>query len=345
MSQGQLNDLPVVAFGLPAFGSRLDGLAENSSSRSARRAMKRRPVCAALSDSENEMVVKPPSKKKAVDGAKDTKDAKAPEEVKEKEKESKPKKEKEFAWMDSDEEEEQKEDRGKEQPAESTEKTEDVSGSEDENADVSAATLDGVETFGRMMVLSPALLKKIPRMLPEDVAAACRALARTKFFDSDIIRVLSGVLKRLLLRDRLNVEQADDVVKCFAILNVYDESVFSAIARQMKVRTSSMDQVLRTQWYDIYKGFKHGGDKDFYQLLQVPHLTALSPGYKRLRCEHHQRGDCAVGEACTYSHDPRAPIELENAFIRPVSKVMMTQTQSNMGRDVYGGPRNGQMNS
>ena len=55
MSQGQLNDLPVVAFGLPAFGSRLDGLAENSSSRSARRAMKRRPVCAALSDSENEM--------------------------------------------------------------------------------------------------------------------------------------------------------------------------------------------------------------------------------------------------------------------------------------------------
>lgn len=26
------------------------------------------------------------------------------------------------------------------------------------------------------------------------------------------------------------------------------------------------------------------------------------------------------GQACTYSHDPRAPIELENAFIRPVSK-------------------------
>ena len=26
-------------------------------------------------------------------------------------------------------------------------------------------------------------------------------------------------------------------------------------------------------------------------------------------------------------------------------QVMMTQTQSNMGRDVYGGPRNGQMNT
>ena len=29
----------------------------------------------------------------------------------------------------------------------------------------------------------------------------------------------------------------------------------------------------------------------------------------------------------------------------PFVQVMMTQTQSNMGRDVYGGPRNGQMNT
>ena len=29
----------------------------------------------------------------------------------------------------------------------------------------------------------------------------------------------------------------------------------------------------------------------------------------------------------------------------PSVQVMMTQTQSNMGRDVYGGPRNGQMNT
>jgi len=258
------------------------------------------------------------------------------------------KKEKEFAWMDSDEEDEDRDQdpdgREVSQPNASSKPAQEESGSEDENADVSATTLDGVETFGRMMVLAPALLKKIPRMLPEDVAAACRALARTKFFDNDIIRVLNGVLKRLLLRDRLNVEQADDVLQCMAGLNVYDEGVFSAIARQMKVRTSSMDQAIRGQWYDIYKGFKHSADSDFYQLLEVPHLTALSPGYKRLRCFHHQRGSCAVGEACTYSHDPRAPIELESAFVRPVSKVMMTQTQSNMGRDVYGGARNGQMN-
>ncbi|CAE7756864.1 PEX19-1 [Symbiodinium pilosum] len=260
-----------------------------------------------------------------------------------------PKRQKEFAWMDSDEDNEPEE--NVEKPEAKTESAkqaqdseDDASGSEDENADVSAGTLDGVETFGRMMVLAPALLKKLPRMLPEDAAAACRALSRTKFFDNDIIRALSAVLKRLLLRDRLSVEQADDVLRCMASLNVYDEGVFSAVARQMKVRTASLDQAVRGQWFEIYKGFKHSGDKDFYQLLEVPHLNALSPGYKRLRCAHHQRGYCAVGEACTYSHDPRAPIELESAYARPVSKVMMTQTQSNMGRDVYGGARNGQMN-
>jgi len=316
--------------------------------------MKRKLVCAAAqddddADSDNEMVLKPPAlKKPAIQPEPD----KVPTEaVKATEEAGKPKKEKAFAWMDSDEEEEQGEDveeKEDEKPVESpkkTEKNEEPSGSEDENQDVSAATLDSVETFGKMMVLSPALLKKIPRMLPEDVAAACRALARTKFFDGDIIRVLYGVLKRLLLRDRLTVEQADDALKCFACLNIYDESVFSAIARQMKVRTATIDQALRAQWYDIYKGFNHSGDKDFYQLLEVPHLTAISPAYKRLRCFHNQNGQCAVGDACTYSHDPRAPIELESSFVRPVSKVMMTQTQSNMGRDVYGGPRNGQMNT
>ncbi|CAE6939061.1 PEX19-1 [Symbiodinium sp. CCMP2592] len=247
---------------------------------------------------------------------------------------------KEFAWMDSDSDEGETEERDqKADPDASLDESAkqaqvEASGSEDENADVSAGTLDGVETFGRMMVLAPALLKKLPRMLPEDAAAACRALSRTKFFDNDIIRALSALMKRLLLRDRLSIEQADDVLRCMASLNIYDEGVFSAIARQMKVRTSSLDQAVRGQWYDIYKGFKHSGDKDFYQLLEVPPLNALNPGYKRLRCFHHQRGCCAVGEACTYSHDPRAPIELESAFARPVSKVMMTQTQSNMGRDV-----------
>ena len=35
----------------------------------------------------------------------------------------------------------------------------------------------------------------------------------------------------------------------------------------------------------------------------------------------------------------------QSSWFLPGLQVMMTQTQSNMGRDVYGGPRNGQMNT
>eukprot|EP00438_Fugacium_kawagutii_P006528 Skav209121 [mRNA] locus=scaffold179:447852:449754:- [translate_table: standard] len=147
-------------------------------------AMKRRLVCAAAQeddDSENEMVVKPPSKRQ--------KEAPPPKERPQEAAPEAPLKDvitaimglwvtgrsrKEFAWMDSDEERwnfdtsrENGEDANekKDEPVGSPKKSkpEDTSGSEDENADVSAATLDSVETFGRMMVLSPALLKKIPR--------------------------------------------------------------------------------------------------------------------------------------------------------------------------------------
>ena len=41
------------------------------------------------------------------------------------------------------------------------------------------------------MILSPALRKKLRRMSAENVAAACRAMGRTKFFDGDIIRDLN----------------------------------------------------------------------------------------------------------------------------------------------------------
>jgi len=34
-------------------------------------------------------------------------------------------------------------------------------------------------------------------------------------------------------------------------------------------------------------------------------------------------------EACTYSHDPRAPIELESSFVRPVSKVAVGRVGMN----------------
>eukprot|EP00930_Biecheleria_cincta_P045841 TRINITY_DN31593_c0_g1_i2.p1 TRINITY_DN31593_c0_g1~~TRINITY_DN31593_c0_g1_i2.p1 ORF type:complete len:345 (-),score=80.63 TRINITY_DN31593_c0_g1_i2:242-1126(-) len=249
------------------------------------------------------------------------------------------KKTKEFAWMDSDEEGEEEGEQGKDKEKATKSGSED----EDADADVSRGVLDSVETFGRMMVLSPALLKKMPRMQPEEVAAACRALTRTKFFDGDILRKLVDVVKRLLAQDRLDLQQVDDVFQCLWRLNLYDQEVVSAIAKQFKVKTGTMDTTLRNAWLGICKGFNHTADQDFLQLLEVPHMTALNPGFKRLRCAHFTRGACAVGEACTWAHDLRAPVELAAVSFRPVSKVMMTGTQAILGKDVYGGFRNGQI--
>ena len=40
--------------------------------------------------------------------------------------------------------------------------------------------------------------------------------------------------------------------------------------------------------YSFHVGSSPGGDTDFYQLLEVPHLTAISPAYKRPRFRNHE---------------------------------------------------------
>ncbi|OLP93085.1 hypothetical protein AK812_SmicGene25037 [Symbiodinium microadriaticum] len=304
--------------------------------------------------------------------------------AKETKKETKRKKEKEFAWMvgapnslalrrfrlvtqqeDSEEEGDEEEgndgdkgiagdrpkDRDREKDREKEKEKEKESADDargtakiDENADVSAETLDEVQSFGKMMILAPALLKKLRRMSPENVAAACRAMARTKFFDGDILRDLNDVLKRLLQRDQLSSAQVNDALQCLWEINAYDQNVLSAIASTFKGKLASLEPIYRQTWREIFEGFKHERDKDFRQLLETPPLTAASPGYQKIRCFHHSKGFCAVGDkACTYSHDPRAPLTLE-MFSVPMraSPLVMTQNQYTMGRTIYGGARNGQ---
>ncbi|CAE7941062.1 unnamed protein product [Symbiodinium sp. KB8] len=235
-------------------------------------------------------------------------------------------------------------DRDREKDREKEKEKEKESADDDENADVSAETLDEVQSFGKMMILAPALLKKLRRMSPENVAAACRAMARTKFFDGDILRDLNDVLKRLLQRDQLSSAQVNDALQCLWEINAYDQNVLSAIASTFKGKLASLEPIYRQTWREIFEGFKHERDKDFRQLLETPPLTAASPGYQKIRCFHHSKGFCAVGDkACTYSHDPRAPLTLE-MFSVPMraSPLVMTQNQYTMGRTIYGGARNGQ---
>jgi len=169
-------------------------------------------------------------------------------------------------------------------------------------------------------------------------------MTRTKFFDADILRDLNDVLKRLLQRNQLSSVHVNDVLTCLYSINAYDQGVLSAVATCFRTQITGLDPMHRAVWQEIFKGFKHELEKDFLQLLETPPLTAISPGYQRIRCFHHSRGFCAVGDkACSYSHDPGAPLTLEMHFA-PVrsSPLVMTQNQYTMGRKIYGGARNGQ---
>mmetsp|Transcript_85588 Transcript_85588/g.191309 ORF Transcript_85588/g.191309 Transcript_85588/m.191309 type:complete len:335 (-) Transcript_85588:360-1364(-) len=274
------------------------------------------------------------------------------------------KKEKEFAWMDSEEEEEgggeevmeageqenrnglersrgrvRKDDHGthrsEEHGAHGTQDPEKDGDSGQEDEDVSAGALDQVQSFGRLMLLAPSLHRQLRdgNMSPVDVAAACRALGRTKFFDGELLEDLGEALRKLLRKERLSVAQAHDAVECLSVLNAYDKGVFSAVASAFRSKTALLEPAIRSAWLKAFQGFGHNLEKDFLQTLEVPPLFPNSPCYKRIRCYH--LGSCALGSLCTFSHDPKAPLTLETELAR-ASPVIMTHCQETMGRDKKG---------
>jgi len=211
----------------------------------------------------------------------------------------------------------------------------------EDEPEVTAEALDQVQSFGRMMLLAPSLRSWLgaSERGPADVVAACRAMARTKFFDGDILEELYAVLQKLLKADRLDGTQTSDVILCLKTLNAYDRGVFSAVARAFKPKTGAIDSGMRARWLEIFKGFAHDLERDFLQLLEVPPLSPAMPSYKKVRCWHHSRSCCVLADACTFSHDARAPLSLGEGgredWWRSKS-VMMTQNQKALGDGAYG---------
>mmetsp|Transcript_92118 Transcript_92118/g.152578 ORF Transcript_92118/g.152578 Transcript_92118/m.152578 type:complete len:265 (+) Transcript_92118:3-797(+) len=211
----------------------------------------------------------------------------------------------------------------------------------DEDVEVTIETLDEAQSFGRMMLLAPTLRKRLRGfgVDPALVVAACRALARTKFFDSDILEDLYRVLCKLIQTTKLDVTQTNDAVQCLWTLNAYDCKVFRAVASAFQCQTRSMDAGMRATWLEIFKGFGHDADKGFLQMLEVPPVLPMHPSYRKVRCRHHARGECSLGATCSFSHDQRAPISLldgGNEDWWRSKPLVMTQNQKTMGRGVYG---------
>jgi len=240
--------------------------------------------------------------------------------------------------MDSDDEDEAE--GGADDPEE--EKPPDDEAEEAEEA-VSVEALDKVQSFGRMMLLAPSVRGKLrgDSLGPTEVAAACRALARVKFFDREILDDLYTALRKLLAAGKLGASETSDAVRCMVLLNAYDAETFGAVAKSYLGKTAELDAATRAEWAEAFKTFgHHKAEPCFLQLLEVPPVNVLHPSYKKVRCWHFSRGSCAVGGNCTFSHDPRAPLSLSDGtkedWWKNKGSIMMTQNQKCMGNGSYG---------
>lgn len=242
------------------------------------------------------------------------------------------KKEKEFAWMDS-------EDEGPVEVAkEEAKQDEDID--EEKEEEVSVEILDNIQSFGKMILLQPSLQKWLRAdRSPGDVVAVCRALARTKFFDGDMFSDIYSVIQKLLRSDKLDVSQTTEAIMTFRVLNAYDRTVFSAIARAFRPKVRTIEPLVRKDWLEIFQSFSHKGEDDFLQMLEAPPNLPNTPSYKRIRCPHHAKGNCVLDSTCTYSHDARAPLSLAEGINEDWWRnkpLVMTQCQKTMGRGIYG---------
>jgi len=249
------------------------------------------------------------------------------------------KKEKEFAWMDSEDEDEEDE-KAKDQKAKD-QKAKDEKAEEDDNEEVTLEKLEAVKSFGRMMVLSESLGKKLKdgALGSSEVAAACRALARSKFFDGDLLEELCKCLPKMLEANKLTAEEATDAIVCLHELNFYNKELFSAVAKSFKTKVSAIAPAVRCAMLQCMEVIGHKQDPDFQQLLQAPPLLPGSPNYKTIRCAFFAKGTCTLGSLCTYAHNMQAPMNLTDASKEDAWRsrsVMLTQVQMySTGNDAY----------
>jgi len=235
----------------------------------------------------------------------------------------KAKKEKEFAWMDSEDEEasdeEVKQDKQEKQ--------------ETDNDEVTLEKLDAVERFGQMMVLQDSLHQKLKNgaLGPPEIAAACRALARSRFFDGDILDDICKSLQKMINEDKLGEAETTDAIVCLKELNYYKHDVFAAIAKNFKPKIRMLSPVARATWLEVMQSLNHKSDRDFLQVLEILPLLPVNPGYRKVKCAFFAKDNtCALGESCTFAHNEFAPVSLdgtssEDAWRR--RSVIMTHEQ------------------
>lgn len=142
---------------------------------------------------------------------------------------------------------------------------------EEELLERSLQGLEKLDSFGRVMLALPALTQwlKSGSINCEEVVGTYQVFKRVKFFDADVFRELSALLRDLLEKGSLNSEQAHEVIICMHSLNAYDQQVFSAVARAFKGKIDEIDPYILKTWSEVYAACGHKADASFCELLRM----------------------------------------------------------------------------
>lgn len=125
-----------------------------------------------------------------------------------------------------------------------------------------------VETLSQLLRMAPALQEKARRMSLGDLAAACEAAARVRFYDAAVFGAVKAAVRgHLRGRGSFQAGHIASIVTSLAELNAYDRELFSAAARTLEHGTGLLEGLSRRRILDAFRKVKHDSDQEFLSNL------------------------------------------------------------------------------
>eukprot|EP00927_Polykrikos_kofoidii_P017164 TRINITY_DN17790_c0_g1_i1.p1 TRINITY_DN17790_c0_g1~~TRINITY_DN17790_c0_g1_i1.p1 ORF type:complete len:286 (-),score=72.63 TRINITY_DN17790_c0_g1_i1:107-964(-) len=131
--------------------------------------------------------------------------------------------------------------------------------------------IEDIDSFSEMMRLAPGLQRRASRgdMSAEQLASTCAAAARVRFYDADLLAVVTKQVLRLSSKRNIACQDLIVVLSSLADLNAYDKTLFSAAASQLALSKtcSGLKPEQRKQLVDAFRSTKHQGDDEFIESM------------------------------------------------------------------------------
>jgi len=136
------------------------------------------------------------------------------------------------------------------------------------------ASASEVQSFSEMVRMAPGLRRQAGVLSAKELVAVCVAAARVRFYDAELLKAVTGQLRKRLdgRGGGLGPPEIVSVLGGLAELNAYDRGIFSAAARQLGAEGASLglDCAQRKLLLESFRRVKHVGDEAFLaQLAQT----------------------------------------------------------------------------